>query len=659
MKNLWNQSDAAACNSELDLRVYSSRLLGAAPSLVLHGGGNTSIKAEFTNVFSESVPALYVKGSGWDLRTIEAAGFPPVDLAYLQRLGALAELSDTDMMRQLRLALLDPAGPTPSVEAILHAIIPCKYVDHTHADAVVTLSNTPGGTELLQDLLGDEVLILPYTMPGFVLARQVAEATLHVDWERLKGIVLLHHGIFTFHEEAEQSYSNMIELVSMAEKRLATRSVPCRPTKHLVTSGQEELALAKLRKAASQLFGAAVLIQWDGSEPACGFAALENAAELVQRGPLTPDHSIHTKPFGAVFEGILPSDLAQFAALYRAYFESYRLPEHRILDLMPRFGVWLGKGMIYLAANAKRLQIVRDISTHTLSAIQQAEAFGGWEALSREDLFAVEYWELEQAKLKTHHLKLEMEGMVALVTGAASGIGLATVEALAARGAAVVALDVAFNRSADNSDLPQAAMCLQVDVTDETALQEAIHAAVRQFGGIDLLVSNAGSFPSGSLLADIDEATWQQSLDLNLSAHLRLLRCCEPYLSEGHEPAVVFVGSKNVPAPGPGAGAYSVAKSGMTQLMRIAALELGKKGIRCNAVHPNAVYDTAIWTEEVLASRAAHYGVSVEDYKSANVLGAEVGSQDVAEVICALLSKRFAKTTGAQVPIDGGNERVI
>ena len=659
MKNLWNQSDAAACNSELDLRVYSSRLLGAAPSLVLHGGGNTSVKAEFINVFSESVPALYVKGSGWDLRTIEAAGFPPVDLAYLQRLGALAELSDTDMMRQLRLALLDPAGPTPSVEAILHAIIPCKYVDHTHADAVVTLSNTPGGTELLQDLLGDEVLILPYTMPGFVLARQVAEATLHVDWERLKGIVLLHHGIFTFHEEAEQSYSNMIELVSMAEKRLATRSVPCGPTQHLVTSGQEELALAKLRKAASQLFGAAVLVQWDKSEPACGFAALENAADLVQRGPLTPDHSIHTKPFGAVFEDNLPSDLAQFAALYRAYFDSHRLPEHRILDLMPRFGVWLGKGMIYLAANAKRLQIVRDISTHTLSAIQQAEAFGGWEALSREDLFAVEYWELEQAKLKTHHLKPEMEGMVALVTGAASGIGLATVEALAARGAAVVALDVAFNRSAGNSDLPQAAMCLQVDVTDETALQEAIHSAVRQFGGIDLLVSNAGSFPSGSLLADIDEATWQQSLDLNLSAHLRLLRCCEPYLSEGLEPAVVFVGSKNVPAPGPGAGAYSVAKSGMTQLMRIAALELGKKGIRCNAVHPNAVYDTAIWTEEVLASRAAHYGVSVEDYKSANVLGTELGSQDVAEVICVLLSQRFSKTTGAQVPIDGGNERVI
>ena len=259
MKNLWNKSNAAACNSVLDLRVYSSRLLGAEPSLVLHGGGNTSVKAEFTNVFSESVPALYVKGSGWDLRTIKAAGFPPVDLDYLRRLGALADLSDTDMMRQLRLALLDPAGPTPSVEAILHALIPSKYVDHTHADAVVTLSNTPNGTELLQDLFGDEVLILPYTMPGFVLARQVADATLNVDWECLKGIVLLHHGIFTFHEEAEQSYSNMINLVSMAEKRLATRSASLRPISHRGVLGQEELALAKLRKAASLLFGACLL----------------------------------------------------------------------------------------------------------------------------------------------------------------------------------------------------------------------------------------------------------------------------------------------------------------------------------------------------------------------------------------------------------------
>ena len=659
MNNLWNKSDAAACKSELDLRVYSSRLLGAEPSLVLHGGGNTSVKAEFINVFGDSVPAIYVKGSGWDLRTIQAAGFPPVDLAYLRRLGALAKLSDTDMMRQLRLALLDPAGPTPSVEAVLHAIIACKYVDHTHADAVVTLSNTPDGTDLLRDLFSDEVLILPYTMPGFVLARQVADATLHVDWQRLKGIVLLHHGVFTFHEEASQSYSNMIDLVSIAEKRLGTCSVPGIEISDRNLSGEEELALAKLRKAASELFGAAVLVQWDRSKLACEFAALENAGELIQRGPLTPDHSIHTKPFGAVFDENFSFDLAKFAELYRAYFDSHCLSEHQILDLMPRFGVWLGNGMIYFAANAKRLQIIKDISAHTLIAIQRAEAFGGWVALTRRDLFKVEYWELEQAKLKAHHVKPEMEGKVALVTGAASGIGLATAEELAARGAAVIAIDVAFSGPPGNLELAQAEVCLQVDVTDETAVQDAIYSVVRQFGGIDLLVSNAGGFPPSRFLSEIDEAMWQKSLDLNLSSHLRLLRCCEPFLCEGHEPAVVFVGSKNVPAPGPGAGAYSVAKSGMTQIMRIAAFELGKKGIRCNAVHPNAVYDTAIWTEEVLANRAAHYGISVEDYKRANVLGTELCSQDVAAVICALLSNQFAKTTGAQVPVDGGNERVI
>ncbi|HBP99243.1 MAG TPA: bifunctional aldolase/short-chain dehydrogenase, partial [Gammaproteobacteria bacterium] len=222
MKNRWQNSDAAvaAAQSEVELRVYSSQLLGADSSLVLHGGGNTSVKAPFLNVFGEAIPALYVKGSGWDLRTIKAPGFPPVDLAYLQRLGQLQHLSDSDMMRELRLALLDPNGPTPSVEAILHALIPHKYVDHSHADAVVILSNTTDGHTRLADLYGDEVLILPYVMPGFILAQQVAEATASINWDSIKGIVLLHHGIFTFHEDAEQSYSNMIELVTRAEEYL-------------------------------------------------------------------------------------------------------------------------------------------------------------------------------------------------------------------------------------------------------------------------------------------------------------------------------------------------------------------------------------------------------------------------------------------------------
>lgn len=293
MKNRWQNSDAAvaAAQSEVELRVYSSQLLGADSSLVLHGGGNTSVKAPFLNVFGEAIPALYVKGSGWDLRTIKAPGFPPVDLAYLQRLGQLQHLSDSDMMRELRLALLDPNGPTPSVEAILHALIPHKYVDHSHADAVVILSNTTDGHTRLADLYGDEVLILPYVMPGFILAQQVAEATASINWDSIKGIVLLHHGIFTFHEDAEQSYSNMIELVTRAEEYLAANGGSSGASSQSSWQASDAEQVATLRKHAGTLLGSPLLVRTDISAPAAGFAALDNAAELLQRGPLTPDHT--------------------------------------------------------------------------------------------------------------------------------------------------------------------------------------------------------------------------------------------------------------------------------------------------------------------------------------------------------------------------------
>ncbi|MDC1232838.1 class II aldolase/adducin family protein, partial [Gammaproteobacteria bacterium] len=302
MKSLWSDEDAAqrlAEGGELALRVYTSRLLGQNPDLVLHGGGNTSLKGLSVTVFGESVETLYVKGSGWDLKTIEAAGFPPVDLNYLQRLGKLNELSDTQMMRELRLALLDPTAPTPSVEAILHALIPHRYVDHTHTDAVVTLSNSEGGAARLAELFGNEVLILPYTMPGFVLAKQVAEATADTDWTKLRGIVLLNHGLFTFAEDAKDSYNAMIELVTRAEDFIAgqvddsaTESViPLRPF--------DRLAFAELRYEAGKVFGSPVLASLDTGVDSLGFAAHKAAGQLVASGPLTPDHTIHTKPFGA------------------------------------------------------------------------------------------------------------------------------------------------------------------------------------------------------------------------------------------------------------------------------------------------------------------------------------------------------------------------
>lgn len=659
MKNRWDpDQENAIAGNDVALRVYSSNILGAEEDLVLHGGGNTSVKGTAETVFGDSEKVLFVKGSGWDLKTIETAGFPPVRLDYLLRLGELDSLSDSEMMRQLRLALLDPQGPTPSVEAILHALIPHKFVDHSHADAVVAISNTPNGQEHLRDIYGDEVLVLPYIMPGFILAKQVAEASKSLDWSKLKGIVLLHHGIFTFDDDAKTSYDNMIELVAKAESFIASNT-----DNNSVARGSYQLdkndclQLATLRRAAGDLFSYPVLLRMDNSEEATGFASLPNVADLATRGPLTPDHTIHTKAFAAIFEDAPAQDLENFEDTYRAYFKEHAKPEHTCLDAMPRYGVWKNKGLVYLAGNRKRLEIVSDITRHTIRAIQQGEALGGWQALPQADLFDVEYWELEQAKLKSAAKRAEFEGKVALVTGAASGIGAASVNELAARGAAVIALDIDTGLGEKFGD--SNVLALQCDVTDGEAIKRALQTGIQHYGGIDILVSNAGNFPESQSIESMTDASWESSLELNLSSHMKVMRACVPFLKQGFDPAVVIVASKNVPAPGPGAAAYSAAKAGLTQMARVAALELGGEGIRVNALHPNAVYDTAIWTDEVLAARAEHYGLTVEQYKTANILKTEVSSADVATAVALFAGNSLAKTTGSQLPVDGGNERVV
>jgi len=658
MENLWCDREAAlfAEDTVLGMRVYTSQLQGRNADLVLHGGGNTSVKSDWQNIFGETEKALYVKGSGWDLRTIKAAGFAPVKLDYLQRLGALPALTDSQMMQHLRSALLDPEAPTPSVEAILHALIPHAYVDHTHADAVVAISNTPNGEQLLRQIYGDTVLILPYIMPGFMLAQQVHEATQALDWQSLQGIILLHHGIFTFAEDARSSYDKMIELVSRAEDyldqsgaRSSIAAADYQPAEHL--------ALAQLRAKASREIGYPLLLRWQYDPLSVGFSKLDRIAELVSRGPLTPDHSIHTKPFAALFSADPSAGLQQFCDNYLNYFNQYAQAHHQCLDLLPRVAVWRDRGMVYLAPNVKRLNIVADIYTHTLQAIQWGEAMGGWTALPHQDLFDLEYWELEQAKLKSSLQRQPFEGRVVLVTGAASGIGKACVEAFVKAGACVVALDI-------DPGITEKFAVSQVsghicDVTDTAAVQRVLAQTIERFGGLDVLISNAGFFPHSQALEFMADEDWDKSLNLNLSAHMRLLRSSIPFLRYGFEPAVVMVGSKNVPAPGPGAAAYSAAKAGLAQLARVAALELAGDGIRVNTIHPDAVFDTALWTAETLAARAASYGISVAEYKNKNLLKTAVNSADVAAMAVLLAGPGFAKTTGAQIAVDGGNDRVI
>ena len=679
MQSLWDDREAAGFEGDLALRVYTSRLLGRDPALVLHGGGNTSVKIRETNLFGEQEDILYVKGSGWDLATIEAAGFAPVRMDRLLRLARLDALSDVQMANELRQATTTPAAPAPSVEAILHAILPYTFVDHTHADAIISVTNTPGGWEHARRIYGDKVVIVPYVMPGFELARACAERFAAEAGPRTIGMVLMNHGLFTFGDSARVAYERMIDLVTLAEQYLAERGAwqiatppaqpPDRPQRH---------ELAALRRDVSAAAGAPMILASHADARALAFARRDDLATISQQGPATPDHVIRTKRVPQ-----LGRDVAAYAEAYRAYFETHANSDSRppttgnrqeasdrrssmidrrsslqMLDPAPRVILDPELGMITIGRGARDAAIAEDIYRHTIDIILRAAALGGYQALPPRDLFDVEYWDLEQAKLKKGGKPPLFAGEVALVTGAASGIGKACVEALLARGAAVAALDVdpAIAETFRRPDV----LGLRCDVTDEEGLRAALEATARAFGGLDMLILNAGIFTPSRPIAELPLAEWNRAMRVNLDANLSLMREAHPLLKLAPRGGrVAIVGSKNVPAPGPGAAAYSASKAALTQLARIAALEWGAAGIRVNVLHPDAVFDTGIWTDEVLRARAASYGMTVAQYKTKNVLRTEIRSRDVAELAAELCGPLFARTTGAQIPIDGGNDRVI
>ncbi len=653
MKSLWDNKEAQNYKTDLDLRVYTSRLLGRDSSLVLHGGGNTSVKSSTTNLFGDREEILYVKGSGWDLATIEAEGFAPVKMEMLLKMAELQELSDIDMVKYQRLAMTNPSAPNPSVEAILHAIIPFKFVDHTHTDAVVTITNTDNGEKRLKELYGDSVLVIPYIMPGFVLAKLVYEMTKGIDWSKLEGMVLLNHGLFTFSDDAKESYEKTIELVDRAETYLKANGAQLHVEKS--SANIEPLTLAKIRKEVSNLKGKATISIFNDSDLALHFSK-QNIDKIAIQGPLTPDHVIRTKRVPSILGDDFKSDLANYVKSYRDYFEANKKDE-TMLNPAPNFAILRGRGALSFGENAKEANIIKDINEHTYEAILKAEKLGGYKALSAANIFEVEYWSLEQAKLKGGAKASEFGGKIALVTGAASGIGLSIAKMLNARGAAVVALDI--NPDVEKIFSKADAMGIRCDLTCSDDIQRAISKTVKSFGGIDIVVSNAGIFTPSQNLDELSDENWQRSMDINLTSHQKLLKYTAPFLKLGIDATVVMVASKNFPAPGKGAAAYSVAKAGQTQLARIAALELGEFGVRVNTLHPHAVFDTAIWSDEVLANRAKAYGMSVEEYKTNNVLKTEICSNDVAELVCAMAGRAFAKTTGAQVAIDGGSDRII
>jgi rhamnose utilization protein RhaD (predicted bifunctional aldolase and dehydrogenase)/NAD(P)-dependent dehydrogenase (short-subunit alcohol dehydrogenase family) len=677
IRSLWSDDEAARYSGDLGLRVYTSRLLGRDKSLVLHGGGNTSVKVRARNVLGDEEDVIHVKGSGWDLETIEEAGFPPLPLDYVKRLATLPSLSDAQMSNELLTHTLRAGAPAPSVETILHALLPYKYVDHTHADAFIAISNTPDGSARLREVYGDSLVYIPYVMPGFDLARSCAERFPRDRTTQTIGMALEHHGLFSFGDTARESYERMIELVRRAEEYLhrkgawqisfATGESPARgdratsdatssPAPKPVSDTASALTLATLRSELSEVAGFPLLLVSTGDDRGRAFARRADLARVATQGPATPDHSIRTKRVPMVGR-----DVKAYADEYRRYFEEHARRTGRtltMLDAAPRVVLDPEFGLLTAGKTATETAIGAEVYAHTIEIISRAEKLGGWTALSAAEIFDVEYWELEQAKLQVKGTKPVFQGEVAVVTGAASGIGKACVASLLKRGATVVGLDL--NPTITTTFKRRDYRGIACDLTDEAALKAALAQAVAAFGGIDMLVLNAGIFPPGAPIATLSTESWRRVLGINLDASFVLLREAHPFLKLAPKGGrVAIIGSKNVPAPGPGAASYSASKAALNQLARVAALEWGKDGIRLNTIHPNAVFDTGLWTPEIIAQRAKSYGLSVEAYRTNNVLRTEITSHDVAELAAEMCGPLFAKTTAAQVPVDGGNDRVI
>ena len=657
MKSLWNDDEASLYQGKLGQRVYSSRLLGRDTTLVLHGGGNTSVKLTEKNLLGEDEALLYVKGSGADLEHIDANGFAPVRLDPLRKLALLPALSDPEMVNQLRVHTVRAGAPAPSVETILHAVLPHTFVDHTHADAVLAVMLSRDGAARIRDIYGESVLVVPYVMPGFDLARAVAALADQTTGGKMVGMILLHHGVFSFGTTARESYQRMIDIVTRAEDYLAKHSAWSLSLPSL-TPGPVPLrqTLAELRHAASRVAGFPLLLSAHTDSRSLAYTRREDLPRLSQQGPVTPDHVIRTKHLP-----LIGRDVIGYAEAYRKYFEAHagaaREPKI-MLDPAPRVILDPQLGVCTLGRTAREAAVVHDLYSHSMDIQMRAARLGGYQALPPQDIFDMEYWDLEQSKLRAGGKPPVFTGEVALVTGAASGIGKACVDSLLARGAAVIGLDrnpavVALHHRPDYAGFT-------CDVSEEPRLVQAIEQGVRCFGGLDMLVLNAGLFPPGTRIEALATDDWQKVLHVNLDANLALLRETHALLKLAPKGGrVAVIGSKNVAAPGPGVAAYSASKAALNQLIRVAALEWAADGIRLNTLHPDAVFDTGLWTDEVLQSRAAHYGLTVDQYKRKNLLKTEILSRDVAELAAELLGPLFAKTTGAQIPVDGGNDRVI
>jgi rhamnose utilization protein RhaD (predicted bifunctional aldolase and dehydrogenase)/NAD(P)-dependent dehydrogenase (short-subunit alcohol dehydrogenase family) len=679
MKSAWVERDAEAIvdryaargiSRELALRIYSTRLLGRDPTLVLHGGGNTSLKETARDLSGAETEVLYVKGSGRDMGAIEPDGMTAVRLAPLRALRGRETIDATEMARVQRGFLIDPLAPSPSVEMLLHAFLPAHYVDHTHATAVLSLIDQPDSERLCSEVYDSRMGFVPYRMPGFGLAKRAADV--FEKNPKVEGLILDKHGLFTFGDSARESYERMIELVTLAEQRLA------KERKTVFAAAALPSGIAPITEIAPVLRGVCTLrdtfgegahrrmiLNFRTGDAILNYGNGADVARYARAGTITPDHVIRVKPWPLIvpapeagkldaFRQGAQAAAERFIADYKAYFErnKAREPGAQMHDPLPRVALVPGLGLFGMGESVKEAAIAADIAEAAAEGIAGAERIGRFTSIAEADLFDCEYWPLELAKLDARPHR-PLAGQVAVVTGAGGAIGAATARVFAEAGAAVALLDLDLKAAQEKAQtIGGDALALACDVTDTGSVQAAFDAVVAAFGGADILVSNAGAAWQGKI-GDVDETLLRRSFELNFFAHQKVAQAAVTVMRrQGTGGCLLFNISKQAVNPGPDFGPYGLPKAATLFLMRQYALDHGAEGIRANGVNADRIR-SGLLTDDFIAARAKARGVSEKDYMSGNLLGREVTADDVAQ---AFLAQALAlKTTGSVTTVDGGN----
>jgi len=695
MKNAWSKAESSEFiakygdrwGESLALRTYSSQLLGAEKTLVLHGGGNTSVKDNFVDVLGRVVPGIFVKASGHDLATIEPEGHVAIRLGDLCALRDLPELSDKLMVNEIRTKLFDATAPTPSIEALMHAFIPSQYVDHTHADAILALTNQPNGRHIVRQALGKDVIVVDYFRPGFELAKAAAHA---FELEpKSRAMVLMKHGLVTWGETARESYERTVNIVTQAEEYLAknaTKTLTRKAATSLEQSRERYLRIAPVLRGLMAVRTADMDCPYHRfilrpllTKETLDLVDGNGGREMALTPPLVSDHLVRTKALPLWIDAPQYDDtkklmeqishaLAKYRQGYDAYVQRHanRLPKGlQRFDSTPRVVLMPGLGVVCAGKDVAEAEVVRDITARTLSVKAQIAAVGEYEGLNEQQLFDMEYHRLQHSKLDSGAMR-PLRRSVALVTGAAGALGSAICEELLKAGCHVAASDLPGDRLTSFADrLEQTygarVTAVPLDVTDKSSVASGYDQVVQTWGGTDLVIANAG-LAHVSSLADMESQAFTRLQKVNLEGTLHILaEAARRFKIQGTGGDIVLISTKNVFAPGARFGAYSATKSAAHQLARVASLELAEIDVRVNMVSPDAVFahgDTrsGLWAEvgpDRMRARDLDERGLEEYYRKRNLLKVPVTAEHVARAVL-FFATRQAPNTGATLPVDGG-----